>query len=86
MIVPATSDPKFLNDGAWPIGLTQRRSMRFGAFIERPQNILHLTIVKVFKEADEISWPDTKQSLRSISSKEGHREESCLRMLSSSWA
>ena len=85
-MVPATSDPKFLKDGAWLIGFTQRSSKRFGAVIERPQNILQLTIAKVFNEEDEISLPEIKQSLRSISSKDGHREESCVRMLSSSWA
>jgi hypothetical protein len=59
----------YLNDGAWVIGEMQRSNTRFGAAIERFTLIWHLNMVKIFREADEISWPVMKQSLRHSSSK-----------------
>uniref|UniRef100_A0A0A9GV31 Uncharacterized protein n=1 Tax=Arundo donax TaxID=35708 RepID=A0A0A9GV31_ARUDO len=61
-----------LLNGAWVIGEMQRRSTRFGAAIDRFTLILHSNMVKIFKDAEEISWLVIKQSLRSSSSKDGH--------------
>lgn len=55
--VPVASDPRFLNQGAWWYGVTQHSDTRSGAVTERSAMILHSTMVKLLREADDISRP-----------------------------
>jgi hypothetical protein len=55
MTVAVTSEPSFLNDGTRMRGLVRQRSSRFGASMEKSTVILHLIMVRVFKEAEDIS-------------------------------
>uniref|UniRef100_A0A0A9QD58 Uncharacterized protein n=1 Tax=Arundo donax TaxID=35708 RepID=A0A0A9QD58_ARUDO len=82
MTLAVTRDPKFLNRGTQFSGAVHCRDTRFGASTERFKVNWHLTIVKIFREADAISRHPTKQLFSSSSSKEGHRELSCLMTLS----
>uniref|UniRef100_A0A0A9C8J3 Uncharacterized protein n=1 Tax=Arundo donax TaxID=35708 RepID=A0A0A9C8J3_ARUDO len=86
MTLTVTSDPKFLNRGTQVSGAMHRRNTRFGASTEKFSMKVHLTMVKLFREADVISCASTKQLLSSSSSKEGHRDESCQMKLSNTSA